>query len=291
MRAAVVGAGRMGCAIALGLKSKGHEISGVCSRSKDSASYLCDMLGIASGSDLARTVGNSDLVFITVPDDAIEAVSLEIGRTAAKEAISGKTFLHCSGALTSEALVHVADMGAKTGSLHPIQTFADRENGWKGLDGIYFGFEGSDGAEAVARRVVEAFNGSMIRVEREGKPLYHAAACTLSNYLVVLADMAEGLLESAGADYAGGIEAFMPLIQKTLDNLARLGSKKALTGPVSRGDFSTVEGHIEAIGHKCPGYEEIYRLLGYHALLIAQKRGGLSAQSLDRLKTILGRGI
>ena len=65
------------------------------------------------------------------------------------------------------------------------------------------------------------------------RPLYHAGAAIASNYLVTLHRVASELLEAAGAPP----EALEPLMRRTIDNGFEL------TGPISRGDSSTLEAH------------------------------------------------
>ena len=42
-------------------------------------------------------------------------------------------------------------------------------------------------------------------------------------------------------------EAYLNLIQGTLDSVTTIGSKKSLTGPAVRGDISTIQSHLDAL--------------------------------------------
>jgi len=57
-----------------------------------------------------------------------------------------------SGALTAKALKPLENLGAYTGSLHPIQSVADKDSGWKKLYNIYYGFEGCEEALSMLNR-------------------------------------------------------------------------------------------------------------------------------------------
>ena len=83
------------------------------------------------------------------------------------------------------------------------------------------------------------------------RPLYHAGAAVAANYLVALRRAAGRLLEEAGAPP----EALDPLMLRTIENGFEL------TGPISRGDWETVERHREAIRAAAPDLEPMYDAL------------------------------
>ena len=72
-----------------------------------------------------------------------------------------------------------------------------------------------------------------------------------SNYLVTLYRIASGLLEEAGAPP----EALVPLMRRTIENGFEL------TGPIARGDWTTVDAHLAAIRAARPEVEPVYRVL------------------------------
>lgn len=284
LKIGIIGAGRVGCALAIGLKEKGFEIAGIYSRSGNSVEYLNSRLGINVINDIFPTVQNSDAIFITVPDGQINGVAEKININIRD--VRGKIFLHCSGASTSDELALLHDAGAHIGSLHPIQTFADSENGWKGLDNIYFGFEGSEKSLIFARVIVNAFNSKLLIIDKENKTLYHAAASMLSNYTVTLSYIAGKLLGKAGIETAAGMEAFMPLMKRTVENITASGSAAALTGPISRGDVKTVEAHIIKIKEETPELLEVYKALGRKTIEIAALKGSITSEYAEKLKDL-----
>ncbi len=289
MKVGIIGAGRMGCALARGLKEKGMNISGVYSRSGESAELLNSLLGTSLPNDVHEAVGTSELIFISVSDGAVEQTAKEVAALVRREAVEGKVFLHCSGALTSECLSPIKHKGGHTGSLHPIQTFADREEGWRGLFNIYFGFEGCQAARGMAEAVAKALEGRLLDIKSEDKALYHAAACVVSNYTVTLSYMAQNMLCAAGISPEDAQAAFLPLLEKTVGNISGLGSSRALTGPVSRGDSGTVQGHVDVIEKKLPEIVSIYKALGRETLKIALGRNSMDDEKAEALKRILER--
>jgi predicted short-subunit dehydrogenase-like oxidoreductase (DUF2520 family) len=181
-----------------------------------------------------------------------------------------------SGALTSDELADLGKFGAYIGSLHPIQTFAGTINDSKIFEGIYYGFEGSCEAYTAAEYIVDILNGSIFSIDKGNKPIYHACACIISNYMVTLSYTVEKLLKIMSVENAISINAFMPLLKGTVDNIEKFGSIKSLTGPISRGDLSIIKGHMEALDEKS-GYleRELYRVMGAATADLACEKGSI----------------
>ncbi|HHV99453.1 MAG TPA: DUF2520 domain-containing protein [Clostridiaceae bacterium] len=287
MKIGIIGAGRVGSALAIGLAKEKFPIEGVFNKTDNPVKTLGEKIGVSFNNSLEEVVSKADTVFITVPDDILEKMSLFISEKISSEVIKGKVFLHCSGACTSGVLGAISEKGGFTGSLHPIQTFADRTESWRGLYNIYYGFEGSYEAQKAAETIVKAFNGRLLIIDSEAKPLYHAAACVLSNYTVVLSYIAGGLLKAAGLDKETGIKALAPLAAKTIKNIELLGPEGALTGPVSRGDSGVIAQHLDAMSKRCPEFIDIYRTLGKTAFEIALKNGSINEEKERRLRELL----
>jgi predicted short-subunit dehydrogenase-like oxidoreductase (DUF2520 family) len=288
MRIGIIGAGRVGCSLALALSQRRVPIAGIYSRSAASAEFAAQAVRCRSFDSLKELVDTGDILFITVPDTAIAPVAREIAQISGEAGLSGKVFLHCSGALSSGVLDCIRKAGGAVGSLHPIQTFPDRRDSWESMYGICFGFEGMSGAEAAAAEIVSLLGSSMLKVDEGAKSLYHAAACILSNYMVTLSHTAARMLECAGIDREAGIRAFAPLLRSTVENISRLGSVEALTGPISRGDAGTVAAHLEAMEKMLPDEAELYKSLGRSTVLLALEKGTIDEDRAQVLMDLFG---
>lgn len=210
--ARIVGRGRAGSALSLALEQAGWATS-LCGR----------------GDDLAAAARHTDVLVLAVPDDAIAEVARLI------EPHGPTLVVHLSGAIDLEAL---RPHGRRAG-LHPLTSLPDAERGAAALRGGWFGVEGDDGV----LDVVAALQGRPVWIKSGDRARYHAAAVIASNHLVALMGQVERL--AAGLDVPA--EAFLALAGGSLDNVAQLGSARALTGPVSRGDWDTVRRHLAAI--------------------------------------------
>ena len=182
---------------------------------------------------------DGELIVVCVPDRAIAEVAQRIE--------PGPWICHVSGATRLAAL----DPHERRFSVHPLQTLVS----WRGpdqLDGA-FGAVTAETDEARERGVwlARTLGLEPFDLADEGRVLYHAGAMFASGYLVTLHRAAEALLELAGAPP----EALLPLMRRTIDNGFEL------TGPISRGDWSTMDAHLAAIRERRPKLEPLYLAL------------------------------
>ncbi|MEW6183175.1 MAG: Rossmann-like and DUF2520 domain-containing protein [Bacillota bacterium] len=278
-KVAVIGAGRVGSALALSLTERGYPVAAVASRSAASAERLAAKVGarVCAAAEAAR---EGELVFVTTPDGVIGTTAAEIAREGGIR--GGQYVAHVSGAHPAAILMPAKEAGAVVFSLHPLQSFATPELALERLPGSYFTFEGDRDAYPLARQLVDDLGGSLFQIEAAAKPLYHAAACVASNYLVTLLDLVLVLAGQSGLPRADILPAFLPLIQGTINNVSEVGPIAALTGPVARGDSGTIRQHAAAMGKEEWG---LYRLIGLFTVKIAREKG-LSPEAAEELQKI-----
>jgi predicted short-subunit dehydrogenase-like oxidoreductase (DUF2520 family) len=131
--------------------------------------------------------------------------------------------------------------------------------------------------------------GSRPFLLEDGKRIiYHAAACMASNYLITLESCAQRLFVDAGMPQDETLSFFLPLVRAALDNLGSQGPIDALTGPLSRGDLSTINDHLEALSHSAPDLATVYRCLGIATLELVRARGDIDLSTLSNLAALLG---
>jgi len=207
----VIGAGRVGSAIAARLRERGIDL-----RADD-----------------------AELVVLCVPDGAIAEVAATIP--------TGPWIAHVSGASPLAALAP----HTRRFSVHPLQTFT-RERGPEQLDGAYAAVtaEGEEARE-LAFELARTLGLEPFELADADRPLYHAGAAVASNFLVTLHRAASTLVGAAGAPP----EALTPLMRRTIENGFEL------TGPIARGDWATVDAHLDAIHVRHPELEPLYRVL------------------------------
>ncbi len=281
---AIIGAGKVGSALGILLKEQGYQPVGVASRSFVSARRLAETLQTAACQDVAEAAELADLVFITTTDREIEAVAGSLARKGVCR--QGQIIIHTSGALASDIMAPVRQQGAAAISMHPLQSFTSVESAKENLPGSCFALEGDEWALPRVMEVVDALQGRYFVIRAEDKPLYHAAAVVASNYLVSLVHLSSTIYQRLGLDEAQAMDALFPLIQGTLNNIAKSGPAAALTGPVARGDGTTLKGHLKALRKMDWRVSEAYRALGSYTVGVAMENGSITTNegaSLSKL--------
>jgi predicted short-subunit dehydrogenase-like oxidoreductase (DUF2520 family) len=220
-------------------------------------------------------VDRADLIFITTPDDFIQpfACSLEWWR--------GQSVVHCSGALDRGVLFSAEEVGASTGTFHPLQSITEASTS-DALRGIAIAVEATGLMRQRLADIARSLGAHPILLTPGSKGRYHAGATIASNYLVTLASCAVELLESAGLSREEALASLLPLMRGTLQNLSELGLPAALTGPIARGDARTVSRHAQAL-ESYPEIADIYESLGRRTISLAREHGQLQPEQLRRL--------
>jgi predicted short-subunit dehydrogenase-like oxidoreductase (DUF2520 family) len=269
-----IGAGTTGTALALALSKAGYRVTAVASRTPSHAQALADRLPHASMSRTPRDVAaRCDLIFLTVPDDAVASVAGSVAWRA------GQSVVHCSGVHSLEPLYHAQVAGAEVGAFHPLQTLANAKR-VDALRGVSFAIEAStQRLHDVLAQMAKALGGTTAQIRGADKPLYHASAAMASNYLVTLLDAASEVWRSIGSTRAAGLQALLPLVRGTIDNLEALGFPDALTGPIARGDVETVGIHLRVLRESQPQLVALYIGMGKKTIDLALEKGGISAES------------
>ncbi len=285
MDVAVIGAGRVGTAIAVRLRDAGYAVVGVSGRAgtaERAARYLPGV-PVVEAAVAARA---ADIVVLGVPDDLIERTAEALAEHDAVR--PGRSVVHLSGATSLDALSAARSAGAEVLSVHPLQTFPNVEGAIARIPGSGIAVTAvSQAGYALGERLATDVGGRPFRLADEAKPLYHAAAVFASNYLVAVTAVGEELLRRAGV--SDPVELLAPLQRATLDNVAAMGPAAALTGPAVRGDAGTVARNLEALSEHAPQTIPAYVVLADVALGLGERSGRLSTEDREAVEKVLDR--
>ena len=210
----VIGPGRAGTSLARALAEAGWRV----------------LPPLGRGDDVRAAGSGVDLLVIATPDDVIAEVAASV------EPVEHTVVAHLAGSVGLEVLAP----HHRRAAIHPLVSLPDADTGARALRaGAWFAVTGDE----LALRVVRDLDGRGLPVADRDRSAYHAAACIASNHLVALLGQVERVAASAGVP----LDAFLDLVRTTVDNVATLGPAAALTGPVARGDWATVDRHLATL--------------------------------------------
>lgn len=263
---AIVGAGAVGRSLAAAVEDSTNAVDVIISRTIESAKSLATELDIDSYSTNLAECLTADLIVLCVPDKTIALVA-DILASFQSE-LAGKTVLHTSGLETSNVLAKLREQGALVASFHPLQTFS-RER-FSAFHKLPIAVEGTPAEEAVASAFAVDIGAVPFVLSAKQKSQYHLAASVLSNYSVVLAHLAQSILNEPGMP---DLSLFERLVDTTWANIFSKGPSESLTGPISRGDIGTVKRHLVYLDDSHPEIGKAYRVLAASAASMAQGDG------------------
>jgi len=215
----IVGPGRAGTALATVLRAAGWTTEAPVPR----------------GGDVVNAANGVDLLVLSVPDAAILAVARQV------RPMDSTVVCHLAGSLGLDVLAP----HPRRASLHPLVALPSAAVGARRLAaGAWFAVAGDPpDALALVEGAVTDLGGRALLVADQDRAAYHAAAVIASNHLVALLGQTERIAARVGVPLA----AYLDLVRATVDNVAEMGAAAALTGPVARGDWDTVERHRAAL--------------------------------------------
>ncbi len=280
MSIGIVGAGVMGTALGIGLSATGYNLSFVTSRTERSAIRLINRIpGSQYSNSPAEFSQACDLIFITTPDDLIRNVADTFPWKA------GQAVIHCSGARGLSILDPARAQGASVGAFHPFQTFSNVTSSTEAISrfaGIYFAIEAQGVLLKVLREMAKRLGGKALFVDDKHRALYHSSAVLSCGYLVTVLYSSVQLLKEVGLSEVEALDAIGTMAHSTVQSVRRAGLMGAFTGPVARGDTTTLDRQLRALTTSDTGLLKLFTALTEASLPMIRE-----TLSKDKRKEIL----
>lgn len=278
----IIGAGRLGGALAIALDKKKFTIENLVARNFETAEKITKFINpspqILPAVDFSTL--SSDIILIATQDFEIENVADRLLSTLK----TTPQVFHTSGSLSSEILSELKTIGCRVGSIHPLISISDAVLGADKFADAYFCVEGDDEAVATAEKIIGKLGGKSFSVAAEYKTLYHASAVTACGHLVALVDAAIEMLTKCGLNENDARKILLPLIKSTVGNLESQTTAEALTGTFARADIETLRRHLKILrGNVSPEALEIYLQLAARSLNLAETRGA-NKEHLEKMR-------
>lgn len=257
----------MGTSLGRLFSENGIRVIGYYSRHIESSQEASLFTNTLCYDDIEKLIQDSDTIFLTVPDGVIA----EVFQSIQKFDIGGKVIAHCSGSLSArEAFPGIEESGACGISIHPLFPVSDRFSVWQELTDAFFCLEGDEEMVKCWEEILVNVGLKVKRLLPGTKVTYHTACTVASNFVCALAAESLKLMRRSGFTQEEALQALAPLMKSNLEHILGNGPAAALTGPVERGDISTIEKHLRCFESRD---ERItYALLSRELLQLAGER-------------------
>lgn len=246
LRIGIIGAGRLGGAIAVHLARTGWRIAGVCDEVPAKAEEVARIIPTGTARSPGELAQRCEILFFAVQDGQISRLAEALGEL---EEYKARFLFHFSGILQARVL-HLAGMERAVYSLHPFGGIPARSFEDNPFKGLHFGGEGEIAAKPIAEQITKDLGGKFIPIKSSKKAAYHLAASIVANHMFALLNAGENLLENCGLAEKDINSMITELAESALSNYAEHGLLGGLTGPIARGDDVTIAEHlVEAQKH------------------------------------------
>lgn len=290
-RIAFIGAGRIARALSQALEQAGYPLSAVASRSAGSSAVLAQATGAQDfGTDIQAAADNCDVLFLTVPDDAIQTTAQALQLRPDQAAV------HCSGATELGALHSLAQQGAATGGFHPLFLFAGLPDDAQKMRGCSITLEAPPALLTSLQQMVQALGCHPLTIPAGQRALYHGAANYAASFVLCIMAEATRLWAHMGIAPADAERALWPMLKGTVASAEKVGLSGALAGAISRGDVAVLERHIAALASLPPPENPdlaplpLYQAMSARALQLARERGRPAEEVLQAMRQALQIG-
>jgi len=280
-----IGAGRVGTGLASGFARAGVNVVAIASRKIASAQKLVKRVRGARACVPQEVADRADIVFLTVPDDAIEGLASTLSWR------KGAACVHCSGAAELDVLKKAVADGALAGGFHPLHMFGKAGEPPGALAGCTIALAGPDALVERLGRLTRALHAKPLRLPEGGRALYHAAANFSGAFVIALIQEAIALWGKLGIAEADALAALLPLLRGTADNVEKLGAAGGLGSAIARGDAGTIRRHLDVLAREAPDSLELYRILSLRTIPLALAKGTLKPGAAKAITALLEESI
>jgi predicted short-subunit dehydrogenase-like oxidoreductase (DUF2520 family) len=283
-RLGFVGAGRLAHCVAAVWSQTGYPVTAVASRSVTSArEFASGLPGCVVANDANEVAQQSDIVFLTVPDDVIgataNALRLDPDRAGAIAVV------HCSGATPVDVLASAQAQGAAIGGFHPLFLFGGLASDQTRIAGCSVSIEASGPLLATLTDLARALNCHPLSIPPGGRLLYHAAAHYAASFALCALSETVTLWKQLGFSEDEALRAVLPMLAGSIETAREKGLPDALAGPVSRGDASIVVKQLALMQSLGGDHATLYALMTRRAIELARRRRSPpSAEALSAME-------
>lgn len=239
-----IGAGNVALRFSLALNEAGYRIETIYNRSENNMGKVVKALqrngaNAKSSFSISDTLASS-IVIIAVSDNSIAQVVKELERELKESSLDRfPIFLHTSGATEIDVFAPLQQLGAKCGVLYPVMTLNKNKN--VEFKDVPLLLESTDcSIDDILNEMATRLGSEHYFYTSEQRLKMHIAAVFTCNFVNYVLDLGFSVI---GRDHP----LLLPCTLESVRNCFLHNPSAALTGPAKRGDFVTIEKHLELL--------------------------------------------
>ncbi len=237
MNIVLIGAGNLATHLGLALKSVGHRILQVYSRTEESATALAQLVGATPVTDISSIVSVADVYVFSVKDSALEEL---IGKM--HDGKEKQVFLHTAGSMPIDLFNGKA---VHYGVLYPMQTFSKKRHvDFKEIPCFVEGID--EYSLGIIKQLADSVSDKVYILNSLDRKFLHLAAVFACNFVNHCYALSSDIVEGIGLPF----DVLLPLVDETARKVHELSPVMAQTGPAVRFDGNVIQRHVELLGDK-----------------------------------------
>lgn len=274
-----IGPGKVGVNLARYFTQKDITVSGFYGNNINSTKEAVNITKSKFYENIEEIIKDSDILFITTPDDIISIIDTKLS----KFNLNNKSICHTSGSIKSNVLCNSKNSGALIYSIHPIFAFSNKNMNLNELENIYFSIEGDYFENSPIKNLIKKLGNKYFLRRKEDSATYHLANVFVSNLILSLLNIGVDYFKKLGLSENQSLDALKPLVKFNIESIFEKGFVDSLTGPVLRGDLTTIEKHLNVLEEKD---KELYKILSLNLLNIVASKENADIINLNKDKTL-----
>lgn len=270
-----IGPGKVGANLGRYFTQKGITISGFYGQNINSTKEAINITKSKFYENIKDIIKESDILFITTPDDIISIIDTQLS----KFNLNNKSICHTSGSLKSNVLYNSKNSGALIYSIHPMFAFSNKNINLNELEKIYFSIEGDYFENSPIEKLIKKLGNKYFLRKEEDSATYHLANVFVSNLILSLLNIGISYFKKLGLSENDSLEAIKPLVKGNIESIFEKGFVDSLTGPILRGDLTTVEKHLNVLEKD---HDKLYKILSLNLLELVAVRENANIINLHK---------
>ncbi len=271
MKVFILGAGKVGRALARALKKQGTKVT------------LCP-----ARKGVPTTRIDANIIVLALRDKQLPPVAADLASSGVVP--RNAVVVHNAGSLPAEVLEPLRGVCAGIAQMHPMISFASLDS-FPTLTRGHVHVKGEPKAEKRARSLAKKLGMTPRTFAKLDTVGYHAAAGLVANGAAALAAIGVELLAVSGVPRQEAPKMLGPLLRSVAENVEALGFPDALTGPVRRGDAGAIERQIDLLRDRLPEALPLFIASGLAQVPIARRIGDVPKKQVDEVGEVLQRAL